>query len=241
MSNILAKQPSPQAVEIYQLLSAGKPLSAKEVGRHLHIFPNAVYREIKQLLALGFVEEIYSYPVKFQAKPANEAIAFYTSIVRQNFYEMLGLTGSASQNLKISFFQTRENLLERFNKDAAKAKKQMNIIVSGHEIPAETTLAYKQAVDRGVKVRKLIQNKDEENIRLAKSWQKMGIETRYTPLIQARIVTIDGHITHFGSYNPKRHLESAGVRFDYAPYAALMDEMFEQRWKLGKEINDILQ
>jgi len=93
---------------------------------------------------------------------------------------------------------------------------------------------------RGVKVRKLIQNKDEENIRLAKSWQKIGVETRYTPLIKARIVTIDGHITHFGSYEPQKHLESVGVRFDYTPYAAMMDELFEQRWKLGQEIGGVL-
>ena len=57
MSNILAKQPSPKAAEIYQLLSAGEPMSAKEIGKHLKIFPNAVYREVKQLLALGFVDE----------------------------------------------------------------------------------------------------------------------------------------------------------------------------------------
>ena len=136
---------------------------------------------------------------------------------------MLGLAGSAGQNLKISFFQTRKDLLKCFNADAAKAKKQMNIIVSGHEIPAETTLAYKQAVDYGVEVRKLIQNNDAENIRLAKIWQKMGVEVRYTPLIRARVVIIDGQITHFGSYDLQRQPESMGVRFDYAPYAAMMD------------------
>ena len=129
--------------------------------------------------------------------------------------------------------QTRKDLLELFGKDAAKAKKQIHIIVSGHEIPAETTLAYKQAVDRGVKVRKLIQNKDQENIRLARHWQKIGVEVKYTPMMQARIITLDGQITHFGSYDQYQHLKSMGVRFDYAPYAQIMDEMFEQRWKLG--------
>ena len=211
-------------------------MSAKDIGKRLKIFPNAVYRSIKELLALGFVEVVFSYPEKFQARPAAEAITFYTSMVRQNFYQMLGLAGSANPNLKISFFQSRKDLLKRFNKDAAKAKKQMNIIISGHEVPADTTLAYKRAVDRGITIRKLIQNKDAENIRLAKTWQKIGIEVRYTPLMRARVVVIDGQITHFGSYDPLRQPESMGVRFDYAPYATMMDELFEQRWKLSKEI-----
>ncbi len=108
--------------------------------------------------------------------------------------------------------------------------------MSGHEIPAETTLAYKLAVDRGVKVRKLIQNKQEENIRLARSWKNVGVEVKFTQMMQARIVVIDGQITHFGSYDPMQYLESMGVRFDYSPFAQIMDELFEQRWNSGTEI-----
>jgi sugar-specific transcriptional regulator TrmB len=239
MANSLLKSPAPQAGEIYSLLAKRGSMSAKEIGKHLRIFPNAVYRMTRQLLGLGFVEEIYSYPVKFQAKPANEAITLYTATIKQNFYEMLDLKDSVSSNIKISFFQTRKDLLKLFAKDAAKAKRQINIIVSGHEIPAETTLAYKRAIDHGVKIRKLIQNKDEENIRLAKNWQKMGIGTRYTPLMQARVVIFDGQIIHFGSYDPKRQQESMGVRFDYAPYALMMDELFEQKWQMSKDINGV--
>ena len=55
--------------------------------------------------------------------------------------------------------------------------------------------------------------------------------------MRARVVVIDGQITHFGSYDPLRQPESMGVRFDYAPYATMMDELFEQRWKLSKEIS----
>lgn len=31
------------------------------------------------------------------------------------------------------------------------------------------------------------------------------------------------------------------MRFDYVPYAQMMDELFEQRWKLGKGIAEVLK
>lgn len=236
MSHILTKQPSPQAAAIYQLLQNGKTMSAKEIGKHLRIFPNAVYREIKQLQNLGFVEETYSYPVKFRAKPGAEAMAFYISMIRQNFYQMFGETVAGDQNLKLDFFQTRDDLLKLSIKDMQRSKRCVNLIISGHEVSAEVMLSQKQAVERGVKMRKLIQGLSKENLHMAKIWQKMGIEVRYTPNLNARIVTYDGLIVHFGSYDAKNHLKSVGVRFVYAPFAKLIDDMFEQKWLRAKKI-----
>lgn len=236
MNNLLQKTLSPQATKAYSLLLKHPKLSAKEIGQRMKIVANTVYRDLKELTRLGLVQELNEYPIKYQAKPAAEAMAFYTSIIRQNFYETFGLSGKTEENLKITFFQTRKDLLKLFEKDASRAKEKINIIISGHEVPAETVLVLKQAVDRGVKIRKLIQGLNEENIRMAKSWQKIGMETRYTPLINARIVILDGQITIFGSYSPERQPEAVGVRFDYAPFAKLMDELFEQKWQQGKTI-----
>ncbi len=50
MNSKLLKSPSPQAEGVYQLLQKSKPMSAKEIGKLLKIFPNAVYRSVKELL-----------------------------------------------------------------------------------------------------------------------------------------------------------------------------------------------
>ena len=76
MTNILTKQPSPQAVEVYRLLEKHGAMSAKDIGKQLKIFPNAVYREVKQLLALGFVEEIFSYPVEVPGQTCRRSYNF---------------------------------------------------------------------------------------------------------------------------------------------------------------------
>lgn len=236
MQNLLLKTLSPQAAQVYALLLKYPQLSAKQIGKHLGIVENTVYRDLKELSRLGLASALGGYPVKFQAKPAEESVALLTGVFRQNFYETFGLHNEGENNIKMSFFQTRDELLKLFVKDAKNAKKKINIIISGHEVPAETVLSQKRAIEHGVKIRKLIQGLNAEQQRMAKSWQKIGVEVKYTPNINARIIIFDGQITHFGSYSPEHHKESVGVRFDYPPLAKLMDEMFEQKWQAGKII-----
>ena len=47
----------------------------------------------------------------------------------------------------------------------------------------------------------------------------------------------DHQVVYFTSYDPKNRHQAIGMRFDFAPYAQMMDELFEQRWKLAKEIS----
>lgn len=232
----LLKSPSPQAAKIYQMLENGKPMSAKAIGRHLKIFPNAVYRATKQLQNLGFVEEILSYPVKFKARQPSQALELYSSMVRQNFYGFFGLDKNVGSSLKISFYETRRDMLRFSDKDSAQAKSQMNFILSGHEVPAETFLSLKKAKDRGVRIRVLVQNIDKDRRNMLKNWQKIGVEIKCIPDMDARILIFDEKVTSFASYDPKQRHEAFGVRFEYPPFAKLMNEVFEQKWNLGKEM-----
>lgn len=213
-------------------------MSAKEIGKRLKIFPNAVYRAVKQLFVLGFVEEIYSYPVKFQAKPVSQALELYLGATRQSFGAAFGLQHHPHVHklLPLTFVQRRQDLLKMNTNDSVHARSSINLIASGVDVPAETILAYQRAVERGVKIRLLVQNLQEVTKEKLKSWQKAGVEVRHYPNIEARIFVYDHQIVYFTSYDPKNMHEAIGMRFDYTPYAAMMDELFEQRWKLSKEI-----
>jgi sugar-specific transcriptional regulator TrmB len=244
MIRTLVNSPSPQATQIYQVLSSGEPMSAKEIGKHLKIFPNAVYRAVRQLLALGFVEEIFTYPVKFQAKPASQALELYLGATRQGFDLAFGLQKSQPhihKLLPLSFLQTRNQLLKMTNKDTAHVKSAINLIASGLEVPAETILLSQRAVERGVKIRLLVQNMKEVTQEKLSSWKKAGVEVKHYPSIEARIFIFDHQLVYFTSYDPNNKEKAIGMRFDYAPYAAMMDELFEKRWQLGKEITRVLR
>jgi sugar-specific transcriptional regulator TrmB len=237
MTNFLLKSISPQSADIYRMLEKKQPMSAKEIGRHLNIFPNAAYRAIKQLMQAGLVEQIPSYPIKFAARPTSEGLDFFTSLIRQNFQDTFGSKRKITNHhepLKLVFVQTRNQTIKMTEKDAKAAKESINLIVSGLQLPAETLLANQRAVERGVKVRWLIQNLQEVTKESLRAWQKAGIEVRYYPNMEARIYVYDHHIVYFTSYDPKNKEAAIGMRFDYEPFAVFMDELFEQRWKMGK-------
>jgi sugar-specific transcriptional regulator TrmB len=228
---------SPQATDIYRLLRESQSLTAKEIAVKLHILPHAVYRVMSQLHEKGFVQESATYPVKYMAIPEAEALDAYTTTIRQHFRKAFFHKNiNGSQTLDISFIKDREYLRENTDRDVMSAKSTVNFIVSGLEVPAETILIYKQALDRGVKIKALVQRLDDTSEAMFKNWKKIGVEVRYFPNMEARIFAIDKQIVYFTSYHPEHKEEAIGMRFDYAPYAKIMDESFEQRWNFAKRI-----
>ena len=238
MSEKLLKSPSPQAMDIYRLLEASGPKDAKEIGAKLKIFPHAVYRAVKQLLVLGFVEEVHSYPVKFIARPSSQALELFLGATRQNFGTVIGKEHQSHIHklLPLSFVQRRQDLLKMTSRDTREAKSTISYIASGLDVPAETILANQRAVERGVRVRLIAQNLKEVTKEKLKSWRTAGVEVRHFPNIEARIFVFDSKTVYFTSYDPKNMHEALGMRFNYPPYAQMMSELFEQRWKLAKEL-----
>lgn len=230
---------SPQSNEIYRLLLSKHQLTAKEIGKELHIFPNTVYRSVKQLIETGFVQEVDTYPVTYEAKPAHEAMELY-SLSLLNQMPVSSRTTKSNQltgMLDITFIKNRENLIENTDRDIKTAKRTVDFLISGHEVPAETMLVYKNAIDRGVSIRAITQSLNDTNEQMFENWKRIGIQVKYYPNMEARIFIIDKEIVCFTSYNPQRKEEAIGIRFAYKPYAKIMDELFALRWQLAKSID----
>ncbi len=236
MTNFLLKTIPPQALNVYSLLSREGPLSAKAIAEKLNVLPPAVYRAAKPLIEIGIVQKVGKYPVQFKAMPAEDSFDLYQSALRKDFQETFSLKGPSAKPLNISFIRDRQHLLEEIGRDIKNAKETVSFIVSGLEIPAEAVLSYKEAARRGVKIRALVQNLDETSSQMFKNWKKIGVKVKYFSNMEARIFIIDKKIVYFTSYNAKIKEEAIGMRFEYPPYAKLMSDIFEKRWKLGKEI-----
>lgn len=230
---------SPQAANIYRLLQNGKPLTAKEIAKGLHVFPNTIYRAITQLQEKGFVKEMSTYPITYQIQPEHEALDVYSLILKKQFQTVFPkkYRDKSFPAMDISFIQTRSELNTNTDINVKEAKSTVDFIVSGLEVSTETILTYKNAIDKGVVIRSLVQRLDDTSEQMFKNWKRIGLQIRYFPNMEARVFIVDKEIVYFTSYNPEKKEEALGMRFNYRPYAKIMDELFEQRWKVAKEIS----
>ncbi len=138
---------SPQSQELYQiLLGASYPLTAKELADKLHVFPASVYRLTEPLLEMGMITKSGEYPNKFTSKSVNEGLSLY--LMQQNkwfsqqFFDVIPHTKlavskeiSQSQQIRLSFIQSRDELMNLSTEETIKTTKSIDMLRSGHDIP----------------------------------------------------------------------------------------------------------
>jgi sugar-specific transcriptional regulator TrmB len=233
------KTVSRQATSIYKLLNNGRVLTAQEIADELNVLPNAIYRAAKKLVDLGIVEQVETYPTRFKAIPGQTALNLYTMGAIQDFRREFGLVAQAAQTdgvPSISLLKDRKSMLRQDSRDARAAKYSIDFIVSGHEVPDETILAFRKAITVGVTVRMIVHQKEQAYSRQTKEWQKIGVDVRFLPGLDMRLFIYDKRIVYLTSYDPKNPGSAFGVRFNYPPLALQMSQLFEQNWERAKTI-----
>lgn len=239
---MLFKSPLPnQTIDIYSLLLQKGPLNAEQISKELNIFPHAVYRSTDQLKSLGCVGQLGKHPALFEAQPVNESVETFTLLQREWFLKAF-LANQKNEGeikegqLNLSFIESRINMQEKEINDLENAKDEVNLLVSGDELPAELMFALKKAIDRGVRIQEIVQKNSGENNSVLQARKKMGMHLRYHQPVNARLLVFDRKIVYFMSYEPGKFFESNGIRFEYAPIGQLMNALFMQYWEKGKEL-----
>lgn len=229
---------SPQAAEIYRLLIASKRLTANEIADKLKILVPAVYRSANKLVAIGLIEKHGSHPTQFQVILPQNATNTYLMIQRKWFLEQFPCVeqngaDSLLNDLTVSFVKDKTQLYAEYLQDENRVKKDISLLVSGLEATPEVILANKQALDRGVRIRILVQKITDYE--MLANWKKMGIEVRATDPKQTRILLLDSKIAYLVSYDQTKPHLAVGVRFAYPPIAQILQGVFEQKWSAAKK------
>jgi len=232
---------SPQAAEVYkELLTINNQITAKALGERLNIFPNSIYRLIDELKNFGMVKILNGRPSRFQAFPVDVAVDKLFLQYQNWFFSNFPLKNEehsvANDDLGVSFIRSRDESVERSTQDQKSMKKELLLIVSGDEVPSETILVNKRAMERGVKIKIIVQRYNGGNREMIANWHRMGMEVRFSSTIKTRITIIDSKIVYLVSYDPRDNKKGIGVRFDYQPVAWLLQEIFMQKWKEAKRI-----
>jgi hypothetical protein len=228
---------SPKLPRIYRLLLASGQMSARQVAAQLNLVPNAVYRYMEQMRQLGLVRQSQGYPAKYAANSPSVAMGWFLLEAQRTFNQEFGAgrPEEALAGTSMSFLRTRGELLKKTDNDVSIAKHEVNFMVSGLEVPAETILTYKKAIDRGVKIRVLIQKRDDISVETLDRWLGVGIEARVCPSMGIRMFVFDSEIVYLTSYVEYKKDDAFGLRFRYPPLAAFMGQVFAGMWSSSTE------
>lgn len=236
----MLKTVSPQATNMYRLLGDGRVLTAHQIADELDILPNAVYRVAKKLADLGMIEKLGDYPARYRALPVQAAMSYYLMAATSSFRREFGVQNpsqtSKSHGPTISLIKDRPSMLRRSEIDTRNACQSIDIIVSGHNVPDETVMAYRKATTMGIPVRMIIHQKSQAQGSQVSRWKEIGISVKYLPYLEVRMIIYDKQVVYITSYDSKRPGSAFGVRFAYEPLALQMSELFEQNWQKARPL-----
>lgn len=120
--------------------------------------------------------------------------------------------------------------------EIAKAIKSVDLLRSGHEIPADVMLSLIEAKRKGISTRMLIQDYSDENAEQVANWIKNGIEVRKTNLKHVRLMLYDSQIVYFMSYKHEDSGKDMGMKINYPPFAVILSQLFDTWWEKAKTI-----
>lgn len=230
---------SHQSQDVYRaLLSSEHPLSAKQLAAQLQIYPATLYRLTEPLISMGLITKTATYPYQFTAKPLDEGLSLF--LLHQNEWFSQQFSHSTqnktkkrlqgSQEVRLSFIQSRDELMKCSAQEIANATQSIDLLRSGHELAPDVLLAVIEANKRNVTTRMLIQNYSSENAHQVSNWLKNGILVRKTPLRHVRLMLYDASVVYFMSYKHNDSIKDLGMKISYLPFATILSQLFEQWW-----------
>jgi sugar-specific transcriptional regulator TrmB len=227
----------------YTVLSNEGSLSASSLAKNIGILPNAVYRLIYGLKEKGFVVELDTRPVKFQAISPSVAIEAYSQAKIKNLEELktsaindLANKPGSSQT-KIDILTGRSAMFARGAELIREAKKEVLIISIGEPVPDEIKLANRDALEKGVSIKFIAHKYDKDNADLLKSWVKMGLEVRHFPDKGYHLSVTDGAKTLLSTSNPANPAERVSMVINSVDLSNAIRNYFYSVWEKALPIS----
>lgn len=233
-----AKGLSPQGRKIYSFLQKGGTLTARKLATLLQVHPSAIYRLARYLVSIGLIKEIPGRPIYFRALPSLEAKGNYFAHQKdriENIFSDLPVNSllKITENYQISFIQEREAVFARVAEDLKTAKKKAHFIVLGLPIGVspELMLEQKNAAQRGVPVKIIVQEVSDENKETISSWKKQGLLVRGGHPIGFHLLLIDDSISYLMYYDQIDKTKRYAVRILHSAINSEMQVIFKEHWK----------
>ncbi|MGH7204480.1 MAG: hypothetical protein ACREHC_08645, partial [Candidatus Levyibacteriota bacterium] len=206
-----------------------------------------IYRLIAPLMNMGLITKTDKYPYVFTAKPKTEGLSLF--LLHQNDWFSQQFSQQDKENhsqkngdipqskqIELSFIQSRDELMNLSAHEINKANQSVDLLRSGHEMPADVMLALLEAKKRNVLTRMLVQDYSSENAETIGYWQKNGILVRKTSLRHIRLMLYDDKNVYFMSYKNIDSEKDLGMEINYPPFATILSDLFNEWWEKAERI-----
>lgn len=237
---------SKQAILVYKLLIGSQPLSAKEIGEKLNITPHSVYRLLRHLEKSGLVDQIDSFPLKYQAKRINEGVDNY--LMRQRrwfsniFNEMVekGITFEKPKELKfdVKFIQNRDEHWDLMIKDINQVRFAIKYITYAlpMDVPNEWIYAHLQAIKRGIDLKINALEHTKENHNLLMSYKHIGAQIKHGKSPGWHLYLFDDDIAYITMIDSGNKIVQTGVRFVHRGINRELQDIFNKYWQVAHPV-----
>ena len=118
-------------------------------------------------------------------------------------------------------------------------KKYMKRMFTFNYMPNYVVRLQNEALRRGVKIKLLATEIDKEKLKLMKDCIKRGIQVKYYPVKEIRLVIIDGKGSLIGIINPWDQKERIGIFVESEELTKGLEYYFDSLWRKAKSITEI--
>lgn len=233
---------SKQEAGTYLSLLQNGPLSVKELSEYVRVFPNALYRLLKELEEKGLIVSTGKHPNVFKALPPSISLEAFVKkqiaeveLNKETILSQLQQKGITDQT-HIDVLGGKREFFRAYVEMAKNAKKQVDIISIGEEIPEEIILTNRDCLERGVTIRFIAHSHNKNNKDLLARWVKMGLLVRHYPDGGFHLVIMDNTRSLLSVNNPKNTDDRLAIKIFSEALSKSLGDYFNTIWERATPI-----
>lgn len=221
----------------YVTLLRNGPMMAKEVAQSIAVLPNATYRLLQKLEDRGLIVSTGRHPNTFKALPT--AVALESLAKRQmadietnKEFLLARLSQKAkTDQTKIEVLASKRDFFRAYVDMAKQAKKEIDIISIGEEVPEDIIIVNRDCLERGVIIRFIVHRYDEKNKDLLMGWLRMGLLVRHYPDWGFHLVVYDNRYCLLAVNNPKNTDDRLSMKIFSEALSKSLGDYFNNIWE----------
>lgn len=231
-----------QEAAIYAYVLEKKQTRVKDIASQLGIMIPAVHRTLRRLRERGFVGT-YGHPLRVEGINPTICLGRFLEQrekrLRSTQKEIEDLYSRKSNAVSGSEIEYLENKAETLLAGIARAnqtEKEELIISVGEPIPQDLYLAQTKALQRGVKIKLIVEKLNAENRELLNNWQRAGWEVRYHKDAPIHLAIFDGKISILMLKRDPEGKERIGITFFSESFSQVLRDYFYRLWEKSKSL-----